>query len=561
MDLSLAQPQNPPMTAQRNAQADARTVADIEAAARARDIPRAIDMARKALQGGLVHPTLLNLRSYWLIQQGREKEALFDLKHAVEIAPDNLLVRNAYGILLGKQQRWEEAFAVLQGSVRIAPDFPIAQFSLGWAFEATGELTEARTRYERALALDPDFVEPLVRLSSLAYRRADWDEARRLADRALALRPNDYVALTTHASVAVADGDLPRADAIVRRLIAMQAPSALDSAFARGVLGDLRHAEKRYAQAFAAYTASNREKYKLYAPQFEMAGKTVTDYCGWLAEYFARASPAQWSAKRQTAPADARDGATGHVFLVGFPRSGTTLLENILASHPDIATLEEREMLGDATREFLVDDAGRGRLAGLDDASIAEWRTRYWTRVREYGAKVEGKVFVDKYPLTMMKLPLVAKLFPQARILFALRDPRDVVLSCYRRSFGMNSSMFEFLDLVRAARFYDAAMRLAEIYHARLDLDWHDLRHESLLADFEGEARKVCGFIGVPWSGEMGDFAAHAKSRTIRTPSSIQVVKGLNRAGVAQWRHYKTELAPALAVLRPWVEQFGYAAD
>ncbi len=218
-------------------------MAEIEAAARSRDLPRAVALARKALGDGLVHPMLLNLRSYGWIQQGREKEALADLKLAVEIAPDDLLVRNAYGILLGRHQRWDEAFAILEGSVAMAPDYAVAQFSLGWALEATGELTAARTRYERAAALDPAFAEPLARLSSLAYRRADWSEARRSADAALALRPDDYIALTTHASVAVADGDLARAETIVRRLLAMKPPGPLDAALARGVLGDLRHAE------------------------------------------------------------------------------------------------------------------------------------------------------------------------------------------------------------------------------------------------------------------------------------------------------------------------------
>jgi Flp pilus assembly protein TadD len=542
----------------RDPDADARIVAEIEAAARAQDLPRAVELARAALAGGLVHPMLLNLRSYWWVQQGREREALADLKRAVEIAPKDLLVRNAYGILLGKQARWAEALPVLSESVRLAPDYAVAQFSLGWALESTGELVEAKTHYERALGLDPGFVEPMVRLSNLAYRRADWEAARALANRALALRPGDYVALTTLASVAVADGDLERAEAITRRLVAATPPSALDGSFARGVLGDLRHAQGRYAQAFTAYTASNREKFKLYAAQYDRPGSTVTDYCGWLADYFARCDPARWSANAQTAPDDARDGATEHVFLIGFPRSGTTLLENVLASHPAIATLEERDMLDEPMREFLIDESSRDRLAVLDDSGVADWRARYWSRVRGHGADMAGKVFVDKYPLTTLKLPLVAKLFPKARILFALRDPRDVVLSCYRRSFSINSSMFEFLDLARAANFYAAAMKLAQVYREHLGLAWREVRNESLIADFETEARGICDFLGVEWSADMAGFAAHARSRTIRTPSSTQVVKGINREGMAQWKHYEAEMAPVTPTLAPWVERFGY---
>jgi hypothetical protein len=231
-------------------------------------------------------------------------------------------------------------------------------------------------------------------------------------------------------------------------------------------------------------------------------------------------------------------------------------LENVLASHPGIATLEERDMLSDATRTFLIDEAGRDRLATLSDAEIAEWRARYWAQARDYGANAASKVFIDKYPLTTIKLPLIAKLFPKARILFALRDPRDVVLSCYRRSFGMNSSMFEFLDLERAAKFYDAVMTLAGVYRERLGLEWREARHETLIADFETEARANCTFIGVEWNAAMSDFAEHAKGRTIRTPSSTQVVKGINREGVAVWKNYEAEMAPVMPVLAPWIEKF-----
>lgn len=540
----------------RDTQADAATVAQIEAAARAQDIPRAVEMARRALDDGLVHPMLLNLRSVWWTRQGRDREAMADLKQAMEIAPEDRFVRNAYGILLGKHARWDEALAVFRESVRLAPDFAVAQYSLGWVLESTGEIAEAAVQYERARALDPDFVQPLVRLSSLAYRRADWETARTLALRALALRPGDYVALTTLGSVAVADGNFEQAEEIIRRLVAAKPPTPLDGAFARTALGDLRHAQGRYAQAFAAYTAANREKFKLYAAQYDRPGTTVTDYCHWLASYFARAEAAQWSASAQTAPDDPRDGATGHIFLVGFPRSGTTLLENVLASHPGIATLEERDMLSDATRTFLIDEAGRDRLAILSDAEIAEWRARYWAQAREYGAAIADKVFIDKYPLTTIKLPLIAKLFPKARILFALRDPRDVVLSCYRRSFGMNSSMFEFLDLERAAKFYDAVMTLAGVYREHLGLDWREARHEALIANFETEARAICDFIGVEWNAAMSDFAEHAKGRTIRTPSSTQVVKGINREGMAVWKNYEAEMRPVMELLETWIEKF-----
>ena len=537
---------------------DARTIAEIEAAVRANDLPRAVDLARLALSSGIVHPMLLNLRSYWLLRQGRDEEALADLAHAVRIAPEDLLARNAYGILLGKHLRWREALAILEGSVRLAPNFALAQFSLGWALESTGELTAAWQRYERALVLDPAFVEPMARLANLAYRRADWPSARGYAEKALRLRKNDYVALTVLASVAIAEGDLAQAERLLGQLAVLDAPSELDAALVETARGDLRHGQKRYAEAFEAYAAANHRKFRLFARLHDQPGQTATDYVRWLSDSFGRAAADRSVAGLRSRPNDACDGAIGHAFLVGFPRSGTTLLEAILAAHPQIVTSEERDLLGDAAIALLSDDAGRERLAALGEMEIVAWRTRYWEEVHACGAVVQGKVFVDKYPLTMLKLPLVAKLFPEARILFAVRDPRDVVLSCYRRSFSMNASMFEFLHLDRAARFYDAAMELAQQYRTRLGLAWRDVRHESLVLDFEKEVRGICDFLGVEWTPQLASFAERAKGRSIRTPSSTQVTKGLNSEGMGQWRNYIAQMALVSDVLEKWAELLGY---
>ena len=171
------------------------------------------------------------------------------------------------------------------------------------------------------------------------------------------------------------------------------------------------------------------------------------------------------------------------------------------------------------------------------------------------------KVALDKLPLNTMKLPLIARLFPEAKILFALRDPRDVVLSCFRQRFRMNPSMYEFLTLDGAARFYDGVMRLADLYRAKLSLDLHTHRYEDLVEDFDGQTRTICDFIGLPWRAEMRDFAATLDDRSTATPSSTQVARGLYREGVGQWRRYRDQLAPVLPVLAPWVATYGYPAD
>lgn len=259
-------------------------------------------------------------------------------------------------------------------------------------------------------------------------------------------------------------------------------------------------------------------------------------------------------------PAAQHGTATAHVFLLGFPRSGTTLLEQVLAAHPDVVTLEEAPTLATAYQAFLSDADACARLAQLEAEEAAAWVGHYWDGIRGQGVNVAGRVFIDKQPAGTLHLPVIARLFPHAKILFALRDPRDVVLSCFRQAFQINAMTYAFTDLTETALCYDACMTLAGIARQRFTLAWHDVRHEALVGDFAGEVAGILAFLGLEHVTAMQDFAARARARTIRTPSANQVRAGLNAGGVGRWQKYRRELAPVLPVLAPWVARLGYAA-
>jgi hypothetical protein len=234
------------------------------------------------------------------------------------------------------------------------------------------------------------------------------------------------------------------------------------------------------------------------------------------------------------------------------------LLEQVLAGHPDVTAMEERTCLQDSAVAFFGSNTDLDRLAGLSDADLESWRQAYWKRVGEAGVAPSSPVFIDKMPLNSVFLPLIAKLFPRAKIILALRDPRDVVLSCFRRRFALNPGMYEFTTLETSAAYYALVMRLIETYRGKLALDLVESRHESLVTDFENETRKLCDFLGLSWREEMRAFASRAAAQNIDTPSSAQVAGGLSDAGLAQWRRYGRELTLVLPMLTPFVRQFGY---
>jgi hypothetical protein len=144
-------------------------------------------------------------------------------------------------------------------------------------------------------------------------------------------------------------------------------------------------------------------------------------------------------------------------------------------------------------------------------------------------------------------------------VLFAVRDPRDVVFSCYRRHFDIDPTKFELLTLEDCARFYAAVMNLGELCRAKLPLTLHEHRYEDMVEDFEGRVRAVCEFLGIEWTETMLSFSERAREQTIRsTLSATQVRRPLYREGVGQWRRYAQQLAPMLPTLTPWVRKFGY---
>ena len=544
----------------RNSAADARTLGEINAAIAAPDIMRATILAKHALQDGLKDPLLYNLVASELRQQGRYAEALAQLELAYDMAPRDVLIINAVGRCLVLQNRTSEAIKVYDAALAIEPNLPQSHLNKADLLASVGDLDPARYHYERALAAYPDYAEAFAGLASLAMRRNAIAEARTLAERSVAINPRQEIAILILAEIETGQGEATSAEAKIGGVLATPGLNAAVQARALSLKGDALHEMSRFTEAFAAYAAAGDELHRLHAPQFGNGKPGSLERARWLTGRFEAADATAW-ALAPPPPPRSDEAPREHIFFTGFPRSGTTLLEQILASHPDVVALDEREVMIEATTDLFASDRKLDRLATLDAADAATYREAYWRRVKDYCPDIAGKVFVDKHPLNSVRLPLVAKLFPGAKVLFALRDPRDVVLSGFRRRFGMNAAMYQLATLEGAAAYYDAVMRLVELYKAKLPLPFEYVRYEALVEDLRREVEGVCEYIGVEWDDAMLSFVETARRRTIRTPSARQVERGLYSEGVGQWRAYAAELGPVMPLLAPWVETFGYPAD
>ncbi len=526
------------------------------AAVRRGDLEAASAIAENAVRDGAEHPLLLNLGALALERAEAFTEALAWLRRAVQIAPKDTAARNALGLCLQNLGQPEAALAEFDAALALTPDLAPAHCNRGFVLAAMGELKAAEASHRRALELAPGHLGALVGLASLADRFGDHAEARRLAAEVLAAEPGYPPAVMILAAAEAALGAPGAAETRLRALLADPNPEPLHRAFGLGRLGDVLDVLDRTADAFEAYAAAGAGLRRLHAPRFASRSGAL-ETAETLASHLERMPQRAWRSARHIASRSG--GPAVHVFVLGFARSATTLLEQALAGHEQVRVLSERETLLDATAEFLGDPEGLERLMAADEPDLEPFREAYWRRVREAGVNPSGAVLVDKHPFNSLRLPLIARLFPEARILFAVRDPRDVVLSCLRRRFEINPITFELLTLEGCARLYSAAMRISSRTNELTRLRLRLVKHEQLATDFDGEIARVCEFLGVRPTAAMADFAGRIRERGVNTPSAAQLARGLDASAVGQWRRYAAHLEPVAPILAPWIERFGYA--
>ncbi|HWA03571.1 MAG TPA: sulfotransferase [Rhizomicrobium sp.] len=540
-----------------NANNQSTLLRELSDAVRISDLRRAAEIASGAIDSGAAHPAFHNARALWAEQQGQYQLALGEFQRALTFTPSSAVLLSAIGLCLVRMNRVAEGIVYFDRSLAIEPNDPDTHYRKGWALANAGDQAAARQAYERAIALRPDFPQALAALAAIAARDGRREEARSLADRALSLSPREPAAIVALSICDIAERNHAAAEQRLAPMLGEPNIPPHTRALMLGFHADALDGLGRYAEAFAEYSAKNEELRRIHAGR--MGPARTVQFVDMLDDCMMHAPAEVWSAAPPATPG--ADDPRSHVFLLGFLRSGTTLLEQILAMDPAVAVSEERETLSDAAQRYLTGAEGLARLAAAPPDELDRARAIYWSRVRSHGIEPAGKVLIDKQPLNTFNLPLIARLFPTARILFALRDPRDVVLSCFRRHFEVNATVFELLALEDAARFYSSVMNLAQTCRERLPLVIHDHRYEDMVADFDTHVRAACDFAGITWSQSMRDFGEAARARTIRSPSAAQVRRELYGEGVGQWRNYREGLAPVLGMLAPWVERFGYPAD
>ena len=562
------------------------------------------------------------LRAVALSLSQRPQEALPEYQWLCAHEPGNPAHWSNLGNCLCELEREREALEPLQKALLLGATEPALHFGLARAYAADGQLELARRHIETAIARDPTDAEfPLLHLRILQAQDR-WPEALQLAGQLqvlplsegqridlgyLLFRGQWYAQAIAQFSLPVADPDLA-IDARIGLVMAYERTNRMAQAEALQATLD-EHAvshhpklldnflqmqakmamrRKDYPAARALFerilSAAHADPVLKLGLQFEYAA--ALDKCGdpdaamtVLQTAHARRrglasrthpalqdSTEAFAVLEQPVPpwnpaVHVTDAHADPVFVVGFPRSGTTLLEQLLDAHPELVSFDEQPFLQHLVRRLGADGGDVCEaINALSPARTAVERTAYFAEVAEAAPGAENQRAVDKNPLNMVRLPLLQNFFPRSRIILAVRHPCDVVLSCYMQNFRAPAFALTFETLESTAQMYDRVFTHWYTAAGQLQLPVLTWKYEDLVADTEGRARVLFDFLQLPWHDDLLAFTERAKDKgAIKTPSYTQVVEPVNARAVGRWQAYEAYFTPAvMAHLAPWIARFGY---
>jgi tetratricopeptide (TPR) repeat protein len=485
--------------------------------------------------------------------------------------PDDANTHNSLGIVYREQTRLTEAEACYRRALAIKPDYAEAHNNLGNALRDQGRRGEAESSYRQALAIHDRYAEPHFNLGNILRDQQRLDEAEDSYRRALAIKPGYLMALNNLGLCLKKQGRVEEACACFEAAIAIKpdflqahcnlAPfrtHAADDPHLRTLegqqhqlpglplagrvnywfaLGKMREDAGRHDDAFAAYAEGDRlQRTRFPYDEAREASLVARLQSGFHAGLFAHPLPSVV-------------GDRTPIFIVGMPRSGTSLIEQILASHPGIHGAGELTDLHDVVHALDTPAASYPEVAAMLSAEAMQRLGEAYME-RAWRHAPQATHVTDKLPANFLHVGMIHRMLPHAKIIHAMRDPMDSCFSCYARLFEGGNLDFSY-DLGSVGRYYVRYIELMRHWHRVLPPGTVlDLRYEDMVADTEGQARRLLDYLGLPWDPGCLDF--HRNPRVVRTASIAQVRKPIYQSSVARWEHFEVHLAPLLEIVRDY---------
>ena len=530
------------------------------------DLPNALQRALRYLESGspvdclnlcneilAETPGLIEamyLRGCAAYETGDVARSISDLDVVHINHPEHLHAAYYLGRSLRAAGQSEEALEPLQAALAEEELEIRARYELALCLTRLRRRIEAIDHYETILQRQPGNSLVAASLASLLERENRLDESEIWAAKALQIDPANETAQVTRAILARRHEKYAEAEERLRDLIP-RISQPINRSIAWNQLGQCLEGQDQWNDAFNAFSESNQTLLRHHPGAIPDArGPHGLQTLARIEEWLTTQPLTEWH--ETNIPVESNP-----VFLVGFPRSGTTLLDRMLSAHPDIEVLEEKSLFSRLHQNW-SEPGVLESLADVTEAQLGDAHGIYREEMSRHRRDPKRSVVIDKLPLNLAYLFLIYRLFPKAPVIFLQRHPMDACLSSYFQTFELQAAMAYFLDLELTAQYYDSVMTVASLSLEQIGNPVHKLRYEDLVADPKDQLTALLDFLTLNWNDSMLEYWQQELDRSSDTPSYQQVSQQLYTRSIGRWRHYAKQLDSSSEFLQPWVEKFGY---
>ena len=495
-------------------------------------------------------------RALW--ERRQFKQALAKYSAAVRASPRDASLLIEASRSFAARYRWDRATAYLERALAAQARNHEVQHCCGQLLYSMGHVEHAEKSFRRAVALSAAAPHSELELARLCERGHRLDEAAEFVDRVLKAEPRSLSARCLKGRIQRRRREHDAAETTLRTLVAGARSHPDQVAEALGELTLLYDDMQRYEEAWRAAQECKRIQLPRSQAEQRTAQFVEQRFCDLVesltAEHFTR-----WLDR------DRPSEDTRLALLTGFPRSGTTLLEQVLDAHPGVVISQERDVFSNDVFPRLganhpPDAPVEAVLDALPDATLKRERDTYIKLIEAMlGEPIGDRLHIDKNPAMTPMIPAMLRVLGGLDLIVALRDPRDVVLSCYLRYLPLNPVSVCFLSLERTVERYaldiGAWLRMREMIPVR----WVEVRYEDAVDNMAAEARRVTTAMGLPWDSAMLAYRDRMVEKHVVSPSYDAVARPVYRTSIGRWKNYQRQLEPVLDRLEPLLDQLGYA--
>ena len=487
---------------------------------------------------------------------------------AIQLNEMDATVQYNYGYVLHVIEKYSLSAQHFLRSLDLAPGNALAHYYVASCYQAAGNKAMLIQHYKESLKYNPKLVDSMVRLATHYQEIDNFDRAFDYIDQALKISPDHQMALSHKAGLLSMTGDKSGAYLILRKLIDAGTYSALDLDIYSSLYdqyGDVNEviklsenmlqrmntapSDKKFLGFSLGRIYDKKGEYDLAFERFRLANNTAYRKFDHVSDKALINKMTEIYSREHAADMSVNDVTNANpIFIVGMPRSGTTLVEQVLSKHPEVHACGELPYVSDIikkmTGEIAVDVTGLDVIRDFCASDIKIRADEYIARVGDLPG-VE-KMFTDKMPANYLYLGLISQIFPTAKILHCTRDPRDIVLSMYFQYFGSRQLFSN--NLTDIAKVYLEYDKLMKHWKDTLNINIFDIKYEDLVVNFEPNVANLLEFCGLEFAEECLDF--HKSKRIVATASFNQVNKPLYKKSLARWKNYEKHLAEVEDILK-----------